>query len=48
MISSINYIDEVNTYSSGPNNGVVPNKQVGWVFCPTFIGENKAFKIVTR
>ena len=26
-------------YSSGPNNSVVLNKRVGWIFCSTFIGE---------
>ena len=27
-------------YSSGPNNGVVLNKPVGWIFCSPSIVEN--------
>ena len=27
-------------YSSGPNNDVVLNKHVGWIFCSLFIGED--------
>ena len=28
-------------YSNGPNNGVVLNKRVGWLFCSPFIGEHE-------
>ena len=28
-------------YSKGPNNGVVLNKRVGWLFCLPFIGEHE-------
>ena len=35
--------EELNSYSSGPNNSVVLNKRVGLIFCSPFIGEKECF-----
>ena len=40
MASCESLMQTLDTYSSGPNNCVVLNKRVGWIFCSPLAGQN--------